>query len=434
MARCLCPLRNAGRNRGREIDFKDQKEQVTASKGRIAWCVSPILSGVNTVYNVVGGGLRRAGWEVVGVTAGAEGARQVDPQFVDEFFEVLLPGSSDVRRTAAEFVRWVRERKIDVVFSTGNIFTIAAAPALPPQVKFVSRCPSITRHSYALAVANLPRIDKIVIEVPRQQRDLIRDWGVPPEKCALIPGGVEGETFYPGAVRDFSGMLRLVYLGRLDDASKGVMLLPQIAAQLVNSQIGFHLDIIGEGPDGNRLQESFRRANLLERVTFQGYLPRPETLPILQRAHLFVLPSRYEGHSWALLETMACGCVPIASRIAGGTDFVVTHGANGALCSVGKAGAFAKEIANLATDRNRLETWSRAASETIQDRFSFERVVRDHDALFTAVLAQSPQAFTPIPASQIEVPKMPGAGWRRFVPQGVKNYVRTWAERFHRSV
>jgi glycosyltransferase involved in cell wall biosynthesis len=403
------------------------------SKGKIAWSISPLLSGVTTVYQVVGEGLRRAGWDVRGVTSGADVADEADPQFADEFVEVLLPGCSDVRRVAAEFVRWVSEQEIDVVFSSGNMFTLAAAPALPPHVRFVSRCPSITRHSYALAVMNLPRTSTVVVETPRQQQDLIRDWGVPPERCALIPGGVEVEKFSPGTLRDFRGPLRLVYLGRLDDASKGIMLLPEIAGQLLKSKIEFHLDIIGDGPDGSRMKESFRRGNLLERVAFQGYLPRREILPVLQRAHLFVLPSRYEGHSWALLETMACGCVPIVSRITGGTDFVVTQGVNGALCPVGKAGAFAEAIVTLATDRARLEAWSRAASETIRNRFSLERVVRDHDALFTAVMAQSPQAFTPIPVSQIEVPSLAGAGWRRFVPQPLKNYFRTWAQRFGRT-
>ncbi|MGA3323494.1 MAG: glycosyltransferase family 4 protein [Terriglobia bacterium] len=408
--------------------------QGAGSKGRIAWSISPLLSGVTTAYQVVSEGLRRAGWEVVGVTSGADVPGGADPRCADEFFEVLLPGCADVRRVAAEFVRWASDRRIDVVFSSGNMFTLAAAPALPPQVRFVSRCPSITRHSYALAVAVLPRTAQVVVETPRQQQDLIRDWAVPPERCALIPGGVEVDKFNPGTLRDFRGGLRLIYLGRLDEASKGIMLLPVIATQLVESKIEFHLDIVGDGPDGNRLKESLRRANLRERVTLHGYLPRPEILPILQRAHLFVLPSRYEGHSWALLETMACGCVPIASRIAGGTDFVVTQGANGALCPVGKAGAFTREIVNLAADRNRLEAWSRAAREAIQGRFSLERVVRDHDALFTAVLAQAPPAFAPIPISQIQVPNMHGAGWRRFVPQPVKNYVRTWAERFGRTV
>jgi glycosyltransferase involved in cell wall biosynthesis len=212
------------------------------------------------------------------------------------------------------------------------------------------------------------------------------------------------------------------------------MMLARIASELAAAGVEFHFDIIGDGPDRDRLGDAFAQAHLNAQVTFRGYLPRQETLPVLQRAHLFVLPSRYEGHSWALLETMASGCVPVVSRIVGGTDFVVEHGVNGVLCTVGSAQAFSKEIVNLSADRKRLEILSAAASGTIRDRFSLDRVVRDHDTLFQTVLGEAPIAYTPVPVSEIQMPGMSGSKWRRFVPQGVKNYVRTWAERFQRSV
>lgn len=60
--------------------------------------------------------------------------------------------------------------------------------------------------------------------------------------------------------------------------------------------------------------------------------------------------------------------------------------------------------------------------------------MREHDLVFQEVLDQDPIEYTPIPVSEIQLPKLPGAGWRKLLPQGVKNYVRTWAERFERSV
>ena len=408
--------------------------QGPGSKGKVAWCIPPVLCGVTTAYRVVGAGLRRLGWEVVGVAAGAGASREADLRFVDGFFEFLLPSSADVRQTAAGFVRWVAERRIDIVFSTGQMFSVAAAPALPAHVKLFNRCPNTTRYTYAVAASNLSRLVKIVVSAPRQQRDLIRDWGVPPEKCVMIPPGIEVETFVPGTARDFNGVLRLVYLGRLDEASKGVMMLPRIARQLVESGIEFHFDVIGGGPDSVRLGEAFGRPKLHDRITFHGSLDRLKSLPILQQAHMFLLPSRYEGQPWALLEAMACGCVPIVSRIAGATDFAVDHGVSGFLCTVGDVSAFSKAIVNLAGDRRRLAALSMAAHQTIRDRFSSERAVRDHDSLFEAALTQQPPACSPIPVSAIQVPNMMGPGWRRFVPQPVKNYIRTWAARFGKTV
>jgi glycosyltransferase involved in cell wall biosynthesis len=408
--------------------------QTTASKGKIAWCLSPVLSGVTTVYKVVGGGLRRDGWEVTGFASETIDPGEMDKRFSDEYCQVLVPGNPDVRLNATEFVRRIVEQKIDVIFCTGQMFTIAAAPALPPQVKLITRVAVMTRRGYELAAANLNRVNAIVVETPRQHRDMVRNWKVDPKKCVIIPGGVEIENYKPGTLRDFDGALRLLYLGRLDEDQKAVLLLPRIARQLAAAGIEFHFDIIGDGPDRKRLGDAFAHADLTARVIFHGTLRREDALPLLQRAHLFLLPSRYEGVPWALLETMACGCVPIVSRIAGTTDYVVDDGISGLLCTVGKASEFTKAIMDLATDRKRLETFSAAAIQAVHHRFTLERVVRDHDNLLQTLLAQEPLAYTPIPVAAIRAPHLSGPKWRRFVPQGVKNYVRTWAERFHRSI
>jgi glycosyltransferase involved in cell wall biosynthesis len=404
------------------------------SKRRIAWCISPVLSGVTTVYHVVGQGLRQLGWEVRGVAAGSQAAGKIDSRFTDEHLEVLVPGCADACRAAAEFVGWVRERKIDVVFCAEQMFALAAAPALPPHVKLVTRSGTITRRSYELATAQLWRTSRIVVETPRQKNDLIGSWKVPPEKCAVIPGGVEVQSFSSATVRDFGGPLRLVFLGRLDENQKSVMLLPQISRRLRESGVGFHWDIIGEGPEGEALRRAFGQAKLLDGVTFHGFVPRMQCLPTLQQAHLLVLPSRYEGHSWALLEAMACGCVPVASGIAGGTDFVVDHGENGILCAVGNVHSFSQEIAKLSGDREKVARLSAAATRTIRDRFSLKRVVRDHDTLFGSVMDEPPMVCSPTAPSEIGLPELAGAGWRQYVPQGVKNYVRNWAERFRLSI
>ena len=408
--------------------------QTTGSKGKIAWCLSPLLSGVTTVYKVVGGGLRRGGWEVTGFVSGADKSAEMDKRFADQYCEVLVPGSADVRRNAEEFVRRVVDRKIDVVFCTGQMFTIAGAPALPPQVRLITRCANMTRRGYELAAANLNRINAVVVETPRQYQDMVRDWKVDPKRCVIIPGGVEVQYYGPGTLRDFDGALRLLYLGRLAEDQKAVLMLPRIASLLAASGVDFHFDIIGDGPDRERMGYAFAKANLNARVTFHGTLRGEEILPFLQRAHLFLLPSRYEGVPWALLETMASGCVPIVSRIAGTTDYVVDHGISGLLCTVGKASEFTQAIMDLALDRKRMATFSAAAVRAVHDRFTLVRVVRDHDELLRALLAQEPLACTPIPVTAIKAPDLSGPRWRRFVPQPVKNYVRTWAECFHRSV
>ena len=408
--------------------------QTSGPKGKIAWSLAPVLSGMTTFYRVVGAALRRSGWQVTGFVSGAADRLEMDNRFADDHCEMLVPGDSDVCRNAREFVRRVVEKKYDVVYCTGHLFSIAGAPALPPQVRLVTHCVVNTRYGYALAAANVDRTNAVVVETPRQRQDMVRDWKVDAKKCILIPGGIEIQDFSPGAVRDPEGTLRLAYVGRLDNAHKAVLMLPRIASQLEAAGIAFHFDVLGDGPDRKRLEDGFAQAQLNGRITIHGTLGREDALPILQQAHLFVLPSRYEGIPWALLETMACGCVPVVSRLAGTTDHVVNHGTNGLLCTVGKTSEFSKAILELARDRKRLQTLSAAAVRTVRDRFTVERVVKDHDRLLQSLLAQEPIPYAPILLSEIRAPQLSGPTWHRYVPQGVKDYVRTWAERFQWSI
>jgi hypothetical protein len=57
--------------------------------------------------------------------------------------------------------------------------------------------------------------------------------------------------------------------------------------------------------------------------------------PLLDAADAFILPSRYEGLSVALLEAMARGCVPIVTRVISGHAQVLTHGASGLIAEAG---------------------------------------------------------------------------------------------------
>ena len=58
-----------------------------------------------------------------------------------------------------------------------------------------------------------------------------------------------------------------------------------------------------------------------------------QVMSYLQQADIFVLPSRAEGISNALLEAMAVGLTAVASQIPGNVD-VIEHKKNGLLFTV----------------------------------------------------------------------------------------------------
>lgn len=90
----------------------------------------------------------------------------------------------------------------------------------------------------------------------------------------------------------------------------------------------FLLQIIGVGPELDRLRLQAQQAGILSMVKFCGYVDRPEVL--LLKSHIFVHPSTSESRSNAILEAMAAG-LPIIAFPNGGNSEIVEDGRNGLL-------------------------------------------------------------------------------------------------------
>lgn len=85
---------------------------------------------------------------------------------------------------------------------------------------------------------------------------------------------------------------------------------------------------IGHGPLRDQLLAKSNEANIQNRVTFTGLIPREKVFEYLLSADLFISMSRGEGLPVSVLEAMACRCpvllsdIPPHREIAEGVDFI----------------------------------------------------------------------------------------------------------------
>jgi glycosyltransferase involved in cell wall biosynthesis len=79
---------------------------------------------------------------------------------------------------------------------------------------------------------------------------------------------------------------------------------------------------------------------------------------------------------------MGAGLVPVVSNIETGVPEVVTSGATGFTPEIADIAGFADAIAELAANRDRLETMSRAARQVVVEQFDIRERVTDYQALF----------------------------------------------------
>jgi len=75
---------------------------------------------------------------------------------------------------------------------------------------------------------------------------------------------------------------------------------------------------------------------------------------------------------------MACGCVPLVSRLPSITDKTVEEGHNGVCIDVGNSEAYVQAMAQVYEDRARHTAMARAARWTVEHRFSVERMAQDY--------------------------------------------------------
>jgi glycosyltransferase involved in cell wall biosynthesis len=133
----------------------------------------------------------------------------------------------------------------------------------------------------------------------------------------IIYNCYDDETFkvYNDEVRKYE----IVFLGRLV-SQKGCELLIKACATLSCS---FTLNVIGNGPERNKLERMVKELCLEKNVHFLGVLEGEQLARVLNRHYIMIIPSmEEEGFGIVALEGMACGCKIIAANAGGLSEAV----------------------------------------------------------------------------------------------------------------
>jgi glycosyltransferase involved in cell wall biosynthesis len=131
--------------------------------------------------------------------------------------------------------------------------------------------------------------------------------------CQLFASG-------PSSIRTALGWRqddRIVgYVGRLAHI-KGVDLLAAAFSEIAQTVPDVKLVIVGSGEEEKRLRAVLSKALAAGMVHIEPNLPHEKLVEWYRAMDLFVMPSRYETMSSAILEAQACGVPFLASDIAG---------------------------------------------------------------------------------------------------------------------
>lgn len=187
----------------------------------------------------------------------------------------------------------------------------------------------------------------------------------------------------------------LGFLGRIHP-EKGLHLLLEAFRQLVDSGEVVRLKIAGpweesEGGGGEKYWQKVRALSEGLPVEFLGSL-NVEVPDFLRSVDIFCLPSLADfGEAFGLapLEAMACGAVPVVSKLAVFREFIV-EGENGLVFNhhaSDTAKALAEELRKLINDAEIRQRMSKSAAQTAK-RFSIATIATKYLEIFESVIAK----------------------------------------------
>ena len=120
-----------------------------------------------------------------------------------------------------------------------------------------------------------------------------------------------------------------------------------------------------------------------EKIIMPGYVEN--IWEYYKAMDIFLLPSRSEGFSLALLEAAAAKLPIIATNIPGTNEFIV-NGENGILFDIEKPDELFNGIIKFTGDRQMAEKFAKNAYEKVLNNFTNENYVTDLDSFLTSAL------------------------------------------------
>lgn len=131
------------------------------------------------------------------------------------------------------------------------------------------------------------------------------------KRINVIPCGVDTGEFKTASKKQAGTILCISRLAKY----KRIRTLILAFALLVKANKDLHLNIVGSGPDYQKLKDLISALKLKNKITFYSNLPRKDVIKLLKLSEIFCLPSEVEGFGIVVIESLAAQTPYVASDI-----------------------------------------------------------------------------------------------------------------------
>ncbi len=235
---------------------------------------------------------------------------------------------------------------VDASNMPAMLLALSACPIRPKLVlrealstwqRLQMRGPVMRRIKWLIHTAGYRRCDKVIALTRDMKRELTTHWGLPEDRIALIPNGVDVAPMRAsGTVRQDN---LIVCVSRLEQQKDIATLLRAFA--IVRKSVACRLAVAGTGRLQGALESLADTLKIARDVQFLGHVD--DTATLYASARLVVLSSLWEGFPNVVIEALAQGTPVVSTRTPGAVEILENTKA-GLLCDLGDAEDMAEKI------------------------------------------------------------------------------------------
>lgn len=235
------------------------------------------------------------------------------------------------------------------------------------------------RSYFPITKFSIEQSDGITSISDHLRRKTVEVFGVQNE-IRVIHNFVNIETYHPEPERRPSTK-QLIHLSNFRPVKRPLDCIRILNEVLKETEV--HLLMVGDGPERPPAEMLARELGISKFVSFLGKQDHVERL--IPTAHILLLPSEMESFGLAALEAMACGAVPVATRV-GGVSELVTDGVDGYLAPAGDYQAQARRVIEMLTNERLYTNLSESARRTAETKFSTGLIIPQYEEYYRQIL------------------------------------------------
>ncbi len=205
--------------------------------------------------------------------------------------------------------------------------------------------------------------------IPQDRIDVVENYCIVPE-----------EPYNIGRRKE-----QILFLGELGER-KGCLDIPDILVRILQKCPQAQLVMAGDG-QMERVKKAFAEKEILERVTFPGWVRGETKQRLLQESAIFLFPTYHEGMPMAVLEAMSYG-LGIVTTAVGGIPKLIRYKENGYLEKPGDVSKIAEDVICLLQEEATCRYLGQRARALVGQNYSLEAHLEKLEQTYNRVKKQ----------------------------------------------